>query len=115
MDHLKNIVSQQDLKTISNCKSKYRKCILLKADKELINIICECVYNTLLGNVKLSEKDRLNLFKYKNILRRLVEKSTLQHKKKILIQKGGFLQFIIPAVITGIASIISSVINNNNE
>jgi hypothetical protein len=40
-------------------------------------------------------------------------KKNTQHKekKKLIIQKGGFLQILIPAIISGLASIISSVIS----
>jgi len=44
-----------------------------------------------------------------------IEKSKLRNKKEILIQKGGFLQFLIPAVISGITSIISSYISNKKS
>ena len=116
MDQIKNILAHKDiLRAIARCKTKYRKSLLIKSDKELINAICSCVYNVLLGNVKISEEDKKNLVKYKSVLRKLVEKSTLKGKKKLLIQQGGFLQFIIPAVITGLASIISSAINSSNS
>ena len=42
---------------------------------------------------------------------KLVQKSTLKQKKKILVQQGGFLEYLIPAAISGITSIISSFIN----
>ena len=45
------------------------------------------------------------------MLRDSIKHSSLSEKKHILIQKGGFLQFVIPAVISGLATIISSVIS----
>ena len=45
-------------------------------------------------------------------LRKIVQKSTLKEKKKILVQHGGFLQYLIPAAITGISEIISSLIRD---
>ena len=112
MDHYRSVLSERDLlKALSKCKSKYRKSILTIADKPLIKAICECVYNVLLGNINLTDTNKQKLKKHKHILRKLIDKSSLKEKKKILIQKGGFLQFIIPAVITGLASIISSAIS----
>ena len=90
---------------------KYRKAILVHADKGLINAICEIVYNVLRNNINISESDKAKLIKHRKFLRELCEKSSLKEKKKILIQKGGFLQFLIPAVIGGLAQIISSAIS----
>ena len=109
---LENIKNQQDmLRVLANCKSKLRKAILNNADKELVDAICQCVFNILQGNVKLNTKETHKLKSYRTALRKLVDKSSLKTKKKILVQKGGFLQFLIPAAITGISSIISSLIS----
>ena len=41
-----------ELNVLCLCKTKLRKAILSNSDTELINTICECVYNILRGNVK---------------------------------------------------------------
>ena len=111
-DSLKNIIKHsQILKTLAGCKGKLRTSIIQNSDRKIIEAVCECVLNLLNGNIKLSESDKKSLEKYKFTLRKLVEKSNLNNKKKILIQHGGFLQFLIPAAITGISSIISSLIS----
>lgn len=99
------------LKILAEPKSRYRNAILLKADKKLIHVICEIIENTLAGNITISDSDKEKLKKFRNTLHVLIQKSSLKSKKRILIQKGGFLQFLIPAVITGLSSIISSVIS----
>ena len=77
--------------------------------------ICESVFKMLQGNLDINLKSDLeNLAKYKIIFRKLIKKSNLKTKKKILVQHGGFLQFLIPAVITGISSIVSSIISKEN-
>ena len=113
LEKLKN--NQDTLNVLSKCKVKIRKAILRNADKELIEVICHCIYNLLNGNIKLSDSEKSHLTAYKQTLRKLVERSSLENKKKILIQKGGFLQFLIPAAITGISSIISSLISSNSN
>ena len=106
--------SQIDLlKVLAN--KKYRKAVILHADKKLIQAICESVHNVLVGNINISEIERTKLKKFRKTLHKLLEKSSLKTKKKILIQRGGFLQFLIPAVVSGLASIISSVISNQNS
>ena len=95
--------------------NKYRKAILLNADKKLVEAICQTIHNVLVGNINITASDRERLKKFRKTLHQLLEKSSLKTKKKILVQRGGFLQFLIPAVVSGIASIISSVISNNNQ
>ena len=71
-------------------------------------------------NIKLGDDEFNNLKPFAKYCRKLLNKKiNIKEKKKILIkkgiQRGGFLQFIIPAVISGIASIISSVISRKTE
>lgn len=114
MNNLQNITSQQDLlKILATCKIKMRKAIIKSADKKLILAICESIYNMLSGNLSINKDDLNKLQKFKHTLRKLTLKSNLQNKKKILNQHGGFLQFLIPAVITGISEIVSSIIDKS--
>ena len=94
---------------------KYRKAILISADKKLVEAICQSIHNVLVGNINISALDREKLKKFRKTLHQLLEKSSLKTKKKILIQRGGFLQFLIPAVVSGIANKISSVISSNSN
>jgi hypothetical protein len=63
----------------------------------------------------MSTYEREHLKRFRKVLHKLLEKSSLKIKKKILIQQGGFLQFLIPAVVSGIASIISSAISGHHD
>ena len=53
------------------------------ADKDLIDAICQCVFDLLQGNIELSNIEKNKLHKYRNSLRHLVEKSNLNTKKKL--------------------------------
>lgn len=88
-----------------------RKAIIKNGDKELIFSICECILNSLNGNLKLSHDNLKSLEPYRYTLRNLIKKSNINSKKKLLIQRGGFLNILLPAIITGLATIISSTIN----
>ncbi len=113
---LKNINDQQDLlKALGHCKLKIRKAILNNADKDLVDAICQCVFNLLQGNLDLTQAQKTELNKYRHTLRKLVQKSSLKTKKKILSQHGGFLQYLIPAAISGISQIISSLVENKSS
>ncbi len=113
---MENIKNQKDILTaLASCKLCMRKVIIEKADKKLIQVICECVLNMLSGNLDINTTDLNKLRKYKHIFRKLIQKSNLKTKKKILVQHGGFLQYLLPAVITGISSIVSSLISKPSE
>jgi hypothetical protein len=100
------------IKILATSNKKYRKAIIASADQKLVTALAEIVLNLLAGNIKISEKDHSDLKKYKYVLRQLIQNKNVVKRKKILVQQGGFLQFLLPAVITGISNIIASAINN---
>jgi hypothetical protein len=106
---LDNIILHKDLlKILAFSKTRYKKAILNKADKQLILSICDIIFNILNGNVHIDNDTKNKLNKHKFFLRRLIEKSSLQQKKKILIQKGGnILGIILPALITTLSAIFA--------
>jgi hypothetical protein len=93
----------------------YHKLIIQKADKRLVKAICEIVYNLLNKNLQISQSEKHKLLKYRKSLIKLCDRNSLVTKKKILIQQGGFLQLILPALIGGLAQIISSAISNHSS
>lgn len=95
-----------------NCTKANQNDLLKRAKGPFINKICECILNIIEGRVKISKQDLEKLKPYKNLFRKLVNKKLkIKEKKKLIIQKGGFLQILIPAIISGLATIISSVIS----
>ena len=110
------------LKILENpiIKKSTKKSLIKRMGKETINNIAELILNILNGNIHVSEETKNKLRPFAKTCRKFLDKKTnLKTKKNILInkgiiQKGGFLQFLIPAIITGITSIITSIINNNN-
>ncbi len=108
MERIKNNLDL--LKKLSNCNKSQRKYILQKGKKELIFSICECVLNFINGNLKTDDETFEKLKKYKSTLRKLLEKSSLKKKKELLVQKGGFLQILLPSLITGISALIENLV-----
>jgi hypothetical protein len=95
--------------------SPLRKFIINKSNNKTISSLCELVLNILNGNIQVSTEIKSKLLPFAKICRKLLNKRTnLKEKKKILIgrgiQRGGFLQFIFPAL-ASIASIISSIVS----
>lgn len=101
-----------DLLTKSNRKKQ--KILVQNASNEEIKSICEIILNLLKGNLKIDQKDFNKLHKKKKILRNLVKRGSYK-SKKFLIQKGGFLQVLIPAIVSGLASVLSSFIRNETR
>lgn len=91
------------LYVLKNASPKLRKAILKNVDPEIITTVSEIVFNTLKGNNKICNPLKKKLKKYKKPLRMLAcSKRSIPLKRKILVQKGGFLPALIGSVISGI-------------
>lgn len=98
------------LQLIRVAKPKLRKSILSNCDLELIQTIDECIFNTLNGNIQLTESEKKNLKKFKCVLRKVLNaKGGLNNKKKIISQSGGsFLPTLLqPIVAAGVAQFLN--------
>ena len=116
MKHENRCIKHRDfLNIISKSKRKLRCAILANCNKDQLFSICECVLNICNGNIQIDKRNYLILKKYKKIFKKVLDrKIDFKSKKKLLVQKGGFLQFLIPAVISGIANIVSAAISKND-
>lgn len=95
------------LNALHTLKPKYQKALLKSCDEEEINCICECIHNVLKGKVPLEEKAKKKLEKYKNLLRKLVRKSTKQVRKRLIVQEGGsFLPIILGSILSALVGSI---------
>jgi len=95
------------LHVLKDAKSNLRKAILSNCDRELVNSICECVLNVLNGNVKLSGCVTRKLRKHKAVLRKVADKRVpISGKKKLIVQRGGFLLPLLSAVLPALATLI---------
>ena len=99
---------------LSKCKPKLRKALVTSGSKESIYSIIECILNVCNGNVRINSQDFQKLKPYNKTFKKLIDKKVhIGEKKNLIIQKGGFLEVLIPAIISGLASIISSAISNS--
>lgn len=88
---------------LKDCKPKLRKALVENADNGLITTINEIILNTLNGNNPIDKKTKLKLKKYKKPMRCLIcPKKSLASKRKLLIQKGGFLPTLISSLLAGL-------------
>jgi len=99
------------LRVLKKANTKQRKAILDTGSKDLILCLCEVIDNVLAGTVKLSSKQKKELIKYKSILRKLIDKKvTIKAKRRLFIQKGGFLPAILGPALGLAATIIGQLI-----
>ena len=101
------------LHVLRDAKPQTRRALLASASVDLIKAIVECAINTLNGNHKLTTDEKIKLQKYKNRLRALVNpKISFKCKRKLLIQKGGF---IVPLLTTVLSGVLGALFNNNKN
>lgn len=97
------------LKALCYLKKNQRASFLRAADEKFIRCIRECVFNTLKGNVPLEKKEKVHLGKYKSILRRIAgNRGNWKSKRKLLVQRGGFLPQLITTILGALLTRIIS-------
>ena len=87
------------IRVLSKASKSLSQKILKEANKDLIEALCECTYNILKGRVSLTKAEKIKLKRYKNALRKLASKNVSLKNKKFVIQKGGFLGFLLRPVV----------------
>ena len=87
---------------------RLRKALITNCNKELVNCISECVLNVLNGNIKLSGCNTRKLQKHKAALCKVADRHmSLSGKKRLIVQRVGFLLPLLDAILSTIASLIS--------
>jgi len=93
------------LEALCHLNNKQRTSFLRIADDKFIRCICECIFNTLKGNITLERREKDRLSKYKTTLRRIAAKrGNWKDKRKLLVQRGGFLPYIIGPILSVLLS-----------
>ena len=99
------------LKLLKSATPKRRKHILKAANTGLVNCIGECCLNVLNGNVKINKSQRKKLSRHKKTLRTLSKRGIpVQKRRKVLIQKGGFLPALLAPILSLAVSLAGSLI-----
>jgi hypothetical protein len=79
-----------------------RKALLKVVDPKVIETIAEISHNILRGNIKLGAKTKRKIAPYKKVIRKIATNISDKRRRKILIQKGGFLPMLISTILTGL-------------
>lgn len=116
-DRLKNNI--HELCVLSKLNNTQRKKFIEILSSEAIKCICEVCLNVLNGNIKLKDTDKKRLKRYKNVLRYLVHRQgskgreKVENKRKVLVQKGGFLPIILPSLLTIAADLVIDLVKKS--
>jgi len=99
--------------SLLKCTKKQRDKKIKAATKDNIDALSEAALNTLKGNVPLHSALKSKLKRHCTKIRNLAHKGISRKKKKLLlVQEGGFLPLLIPAVLTAIGSLAARAIGN---
>ncbi len=86
---------------------KVQRAVLKDAEPALLTTVCECAKNILKGNVPLSGLEKRRLALYKRQLRHLADRRMGKgQKKRLVVQKGGFLPALLGPLIGTLAPLI---------
>ena len=95
------------LQVLKNARPRLRKANFPNCNKDLLHSISECVLNVLNGNIRVSNCAKRKLKRFKSSLRLLVEKNLpLVSRRRVIIQRGGFLLPLLSAVLPTLASLL---------
>jgi len=86
--------------------------LLRKFPEHVTNDLIEVIYNIVTGGVKISASQKAKLRRHKKKLIELVNLPSQKRRRAFIYkQKGGFLNFLLPAVVPLISNLISKVVS----
>ncbi len=95
------------LKVLRSADPKLRTAILKHCSNDTVRCLCDCVFNVLSGNLKLTPKQKKQLVRFKCALRQLASRSLpLNKKRNVLVQHGG----LVSAVLTPLLAIAATLL-----
>ena len=110
-ERLRNI--HTELTKLNKLGPSGRKKYFKTCSKDCIVKICECVKNLLNSNLKIQPSHLKKLSRHKHTLRSLALKKTSLAKRKQLLQRGGFIGALLPAIIPAVASLLGGLFSRN--
>jgi hypothetical protein len=97
-----------DIVYLQKTKPCIRKHLITKADRSLVDCLCECADNILRGNVPLTKLQKEKLKRNKAGLRPLTKQSVSLKKKKAILQRGGFMGSLLASIASVVAPLLST-------
>ena len=99
---------------LQKTKSCIRKHLITKADRSLVDCLCECTDDILRSNVPFTKLQKEKLERNKAELGALTKNSVYLKKKKAILQKGGFLGSLLAPIASVVAPLLSTLFQWRN-
>lgn len=78
-----------------------------KNDRKIYKALKEIVTNVVHKNITLSDACKKSLLRFKRAIIEFIHDKNKKREKKHLIQSGGYIHFMIPAVLELLSSVLS--------
>ena len=102
------------LKPLLTAKKRDRKLIL--KNQNLINYVCQGVYNILNGQIPINKETKQKLMRFRSKLHALCSNDHSEKQKiKILNQTGGFIEILLPSLVTGVLGLIGNLVSGSRN
>ena len=99
------------LRKLYKCSQQERIKQLKAASPAQIKSVCECALNVLNGNVPVHGRLLHTLKPHNSVLKRIsYGKGSIQSKRRLLIQKGGFLPALAAALLPLVGGIVERLV-----
>ena len=103
------------LKTLAKMKPKTAKRVLSLADNSLIHCLCECSLNVIKGHVPMNVAQKTRLRRFRQHLRKLADKKISIKRKKVVLQKGGFLGALLAPIASVLGPLVGQLFGGQSQ
>jgi len=101
--------NREFLQFLGKASPKQRRLLLQSATADQIKVLTECSLNICAGNVLLTPAQFSKLKKSKNSLHAFIREPKIS-RKRLIIQKGGFLPVLLSAIVPILSTLITGII-----
>lgn len=106
--------TKRTVQYLSVCRDpKIRHLILQKSSDGVVKAICNAALNAERGDVALTPQQKRLFSRHRKHISLLTARNVpLKKKRQALVQRGGFLQFLLPALLGPVISTIGNLLFN---
>ena len=109
----KSNITKRAIQFLAVCKDRsVTKKILERAPDCVLKTICNAALNAEKGDIKIPKRERQLFAKHRGSIAKLTNKKLFLATKRRIIQRGGFFQVLIPAILSTILGALGSAIFN---
>ena len=95
----KKMIEKRIVKFLAVCKDPHiHRLVIRRSPDGVIKAICNAALNVQRGDIELSEKQKAQLRRHRSVFKALVSRKVSIKRKRAVLQKGGFLPFLLPLI-----------------